>query len=140
MALFYFGKSRVFLPRLLGAFVVVLAVVMFIVAAGRMFDTWDTIKKYPACIAQIGTGTDQVSMMKYLDCKDSLYNITGLQLRADQSRITARQFAVTLLASIAWLLWWAAVFVFGLFLYHTRVVRPPGLAKPMLSEEKRKRK
>lgn len=140
MALFYFGKSRVFLPKLLGAFVVALAIVMFIVAAGRMFDTWDAMQNYPTCLGRVGTGTDVVSMMKYLDCKDSLREITGLQLRADQPRITTRQFAVTLLVPIAGLLWWAAVFAFGLFLYKTRVIRPSGLAMPVHSEEKRKKK
>jgi hypothetical protein len=140
MALFYFGKSRVFLPKLLGAFLAVLAAVMFIVVAGQMFDTWDAMQKYPGCIAQIGTGTDQVSMMRYLDCKDSLYRITGLQLRADQPKITTRQFAVTLLTPIANLLWWAAVFTFGLFLYNTRIVRPAGMAEPALFGKKRKKK
>jgi hypothetical protein len=41
---------------------------------------------------------------------------------------------------MAELLWWAAVFAFGLFLYKTRVVRPSGLAMPVLMEEKRKKK
>ena len=123
MALFYFGKSRVFLPKIIGSFVAVLAVVMFIVSAGNMFDSWDAMSKYPGCLASIGSSTDQVSMLKYLECKDSLYRITGLQLRADQARITVRQFAVTLLVPVAELLFWAAAFLFGLFLYNTRIVR-----------------
>ena len=124
MAFFYFGKSRVFLPKLLGAFILLLATVMFIVSSGQMFDSWDAMVKYPSCIAQIGTQTDQVAMMQYLDCKESLYNITGLQLRPDQPRITERQFIITLLSPVAGLLLWAAVFVLGLFFYKTRVVNP----------------
>ena len=124
MAFFYFGKSRFFLPRLIGSFVIVLAIVLFVVSAGHMFDSWDAMRKYPACISEIGTRTDQVAMMQYLDCKGSLYNVTGLQLRPDQPRITTRQFAITLLRPIAELLFWSAAFLFGLFLYNTRVVRP----------------
>ncbi len=124
MALFYFGKSRLFPPKLIGAFIIVLAIVMFIVAAGKMFDSWDTMKKYPDCLQKIGLSTDTMAMMQYLECKDSLYRITGLQLRPDQQRITQRQFVVTLLKPIAELLFWAAVCVLGLFLYNTRIVRP----------------
>lgn len=124
MALFYFGRSRLFLPRAVGAFVVILAIVMFVVAAGHMFDSWDAMRRYPDCLASIGSETDEVAMLKYLDCKDSLYRITGMQMRADQPRITARQFTVALLAPIGELLFWAAVFLAGLFLYNTRVVRP----------------
>ena len=124
MAFFYFGKSRVFLPRLLGSFILVLAIIMFVVSSGHMFDSWDAMVKYPSCVSKIGTQTDQVAMLQYLDCKDSLYNITGLQLRPDQPRITSRQFVITLLSPIAELLFWAAVFVLGLFLYKTRIIRP----------------
>ena len=122
MALFYFGKSRFFLPKLIGAFVVVLAVVMFVVASGNMFDSWDSMGKYPDCLAAV-SGTDEVAMLQYLDCKDSLYRISGLQLRPDQFSITERQFVVTLLRPIGELLFWAAVFLFGLFLFNTRIVR-----------------
>ena len=124
MGYFYFGKSRVFLPKLLGSFILLLAIVMFVVSSGNMFDSWDAMVKYPNCVSKIGTQTDQVAMLQYLDCKESLYNITGLQLRPDQPRITSRQFVITLLSPVAELLFWAAVFVLGLFLYKTRVVRP----------------
>jgi len=124
MGFFYFGKSRFFLPRVIGSFVIVLAIVMFVVASGNMFDSWDAMRKYPNCISKIGTDTDEVAMMQYLDCKDSLHNITGLQLRADQPRITVRQFSITLLRPIGELLFWAVTFLIGLFLYNTRVVYP----------------
>ena len=144
MAFFYFGKSRVFLPKLLGSFILLLAIVMFVVSSGHMFDSWDAMVKYPACVSKIGTQTDQVAMLQYLDCKESLYNITGLQLRPDQPRITSRQFVITLLSPIAELLFWAAVFVLGLFLYKTRVVRPDftkqNLKEPAVRRFRKKRK
>ena len=138
MALFYFGKTRFFLPKLIGAFVVVLAAVMFIVAAGNMFDSWDAMSKYPGCLEKIGSETDEVAMAKYLDCKDSLYKITGMQLRPDQQRITTRQFLITLLRPIGELLFWAAVFLFGLFLYNTRIVKVE--PQPLFKKEENKKK
>jgi len=136
MALFYFGKSRVFIPKIIGSFIIVFAIALFVIASGNMFDSWDAMKKYPGCLASIGTQSDEVAMLKYLDCRDSLYRITGLQLRPDQQRITQRQFAVTLLKPTADLLLWAAVFFVGLFLFNTRIVR----LKPHMAEAKRRGK
>ncbi len=136
MAFFYFGKSRLFLPRVLGSFIIVLAIVMFVVAAGNMFDSWDAMKKYPKCVASIGWGNESVAMLQYSDCKDSLYRISGLQLRSDQPGITSRQFLVTLLRPVGELLFWAAAFVLGLFLYNTRIVRMP---RPVAAEEEKQK-
>lgn len=140
MALFYFGKSRFFLPKVIGSFLLVLAIVMFVVAAGHMFDSWDAMKRYPSCLEKIGTRTDEVAMMQYLDCKESLYRITGMQLRPDQARITTRQFSIALLLPVGELLLWATAFMLGLFLYNTRIVRT-GLPRPVeaVSKEKKKR-
>ncbi len=140
MALFYFRKSRLFLPRVIGSFLLVLAMVMFVVTAGDMFDSWDAMSKYPDCLARIGSETDNVAMMKYLDCKDSLYNITGMQLRPDQQKITSRQFAIALLRPIGGLLAWAIVFLLGLFFYHTKIVRPEPTPLERPVQKKRKRK
>lgn len=138
MAFFYFGKSRFFLPKMIGSFVLVLAIVMFAVSAGSMFDSWDAMKKYPDCTENIDWERDDVAMMQYLDCKDSLYRISGLQLRQDQPIITQRQFSITLLRPVGDLLFWSAVFVFGLFLYNTRIVRPGFEKKKIKKEEKKK--
>jgi len=123
MALFYFGKSRVFLPKVIGSFLIVLAIVMFVVAAGSMFDSWDAMRKYPKCLANINWEKDEVAITQYLDCKDSLYRITGMQLRPDQLGITTRQFTISLLRPIGELLFWATAFLVGSFLYNTRIVR-----------------
>ncbi len=142
MALFYFGKSRFFLPKAIGSFLIVLAIVMFVVAAGQMFDSWDAMKRYPDCIASIGSETDSVAMLKYLECKDSLYRITGMQLRPDQARITQRQFTIALMSPIGELLLWSAVFLFGLFLYNTQIVRfvPKVRPEPVENPKKKRKK
>jgi hypothetical protein len=114
---------------------------MFVVASGHMFDSWDAMRRYPDCIATIGSETDSVAMLKYLECKDSLYRITGMQLRPDQARITERQFTIALLAPIGELLLWSAVFIFGLFLYNTQIVRfVPRIRQEPVKGHKRKKK
>ncbi len=134
MALFYFGKTRVFMPKLIGSFLEVLAIVMFVAAAGNMFDSWDAMAKYPKCVDNIKWDNDQIAVMQYIDCRESLYRITGMQLRQDQPGITTRQFAIALLRPVGDLLLWATIFLVGAFLYNTRIVRF------VPKEEKRKKK
>ena len=114
-AYYFFGRNRIFLPKLAGAFLLIAALFMFIVASGKMFDTWDALKKYPEC------PNDTLANIQY--CKQGLADITGLHLRPDQLKITTRQFVVTLLPPVAELLFWATVFVIGLIFYQTGIVK-----------------
>ena len=116
---FRIGSSDVQLPRLIGAFVLFAALILFVRAGANMFDSWDALKNYPSCISSIGSENDSVAQMKYLDCKDSLYRITGLQLKGDQDRISSRQFWFALLGPIADLFAWAVVFLLGVVFYRT---------------------
>ncbi len=120
-AYYFFGRNRIFLPKLIGAFILVAALVMFVVASGKMFDTWDTLEKYPECIEEKDISIDRFTQTQY--CKQSLANVTGLYLRPDQARPTTRQFLVTLLPPIAELLFWAAAFLVGLIFYQTGIVK-----------------
>ncbi len=112
---YFFGRNRIFLPKLAGAFLLIAALFMFIVASGKMFDTWDALKKYPEC------PKDTLANTQY--CKQSLADITGLHLRPDQLKISTRQFVVTLLPPVAELLFWATVFIIGLIFYQTGIVK-----------------
>ncbi len=118
---YFFGANRIFLPRLLGAFLLAAALLMFISASGQMFDTWDTLRKYPECIEKKDEAIDTFAQIQY--CKQSLADVTGLHLRPDQARPTTRQFLITLLPPVALLFFWASVFLLGLILYQTGVVR-----------------
>jgi hypothetical protein len=123
MAGVYFKKNKVFIPKLIGAFFIWFALVMFVFSCAKMYDSWDAIKNYPNCVGKIGSETSVEARMQYADCKGSLYNITGLQLRGDQYIITARQMFTTLLWPIGQILFWAIVFLVGLFLYEMKFVR-----------------
>ncbi len=117
--LFRIGGGDVQLPRLIGAFLLFAALILFVRAGAQMFDSWDALKSYPDCIASIGSENDTVAQLRYIDCKDSLAKITGLQLKGDQDRISSRQFWFALLGPIANLFLWAVVFLLGMVLYKT---------------------
>ena len=118
---YFFGRNRIFLPKLAGAFLLVAALFMFIVASGKMFDTWDALKKYPDCIEQKDISIGSFAQMQY--CKQSLADVTGLHLAHDSAKISTRQFVVTLLPPVAELLFWATVFIIGLIFYQTGIVK-----------------
>ena len=134
MAGVYLEKKKVFIPKLIGAFFIWFALVMFIFSCAKMYDSWDTIKNYPNCVEKIGSETSVEARMQYADCKESLYNITGLQLRGDQFTITARQMLMTLLWPIGQILFWAIVFLAGLFLYNVKFMR----VSPQAVQKKKK--
>tara|TARA_Y100000310_G_scaffold327497_2_gene393971 strand:+ start:5690 stop:6121 length:432 start_codon:yes stop_codon:yes gene_type:complete len=117
--LFRLSSQDVQLPRLIGAFILLVAILMFVRAGAQMFDSWDTLKSYPDCIASIGSGTDEVAQLQYMDCKDSLYGITGLQLKGAQDKMSTRQFWFALLGPIGNLFIWAIVFLLGIVFYNT---------------------
>jgi hypothetical protein len=52
-----------------------------------------------------------------MDCKDSLYRITGVQLKGNQDKISSRQFWFALFVPIANLFLWAVVFLVGVIIY-----------------------
>lgn len=133
---YFFGKSGIFLPKLIGAFLLTIALIMFVVASGQMFDTWDALKKYPECIGTKDLEIDSFTQIQH--CKQSLGEITGLNLRPDQGRPTTRQFIITLLPPIAGLFFWAVVFLFGLIFYQTGIVKM--LPHKKVKKKKRGRK
>jgi len=117
--LFRLATRDVHLPKLVGAFIVFAALLMFLKAGAHMFDSWDAVKSYPTCIQKIGSEVDEVAQLRYMHCKSALYKITGVQLRGDQDKVSSRQFWEALLGPIAEVLAWAVVFVLGIILYRT---------------------
>ncbi len=148
-----FGGREVHLPKLIGAFILFAALLMFLQSVASMFDSWNALGEYPNCLKQANAVVDdratpelqtqqlQLAQLKYMDCKDSLYKTTGVQLRGNQSRITARQFWSALLQPIAVVLFWAVVFVFGIIIYKTgNLMLPIEETVRELPEKPRKKK
>ncbi len=116
---FRLASRDVHLPKLVGAFIVFAALLLFLRAGANMFDSWNAVQSYPSCIQKIGSEVDSVAQLQYMHCKESLYNITGVQLRGDQDKLSSRQFWAALLGPIAEVLAWAVVFILGIIFYRT---------------------
>jgi len=128
------------LPKLVGAFIVFAALLLFLRAAANMYDSWDAVQSYPSCIKKIGSEVDEVAQLQYMHCKDALYKITGVQLRGDQDRLSRSQFWAALLGPIAEFLWWAVVFILGIIFYRTgNIVVPIEQVVREMREEQRKK-
>lgn len=148
--IFYFrvAGSDVHLPKLIGAFIMFAAALLFVQASSNMFDSWDTMKYYDKCILSINSnGTLSDQMAQFGNCSDTLYKSTGVVTRMEHPLLTKRQFAIGLLGPMGVLLLWLAVFFFGYVLYRTdRIVLPieervrdlPDLPKPKFAYKKKR--
>ena len=122
---FRIGGDKLHLPRLIGAFILFAALLMFMRAGGQMFDSWDTLQNYPACIAEAGAADPELGQLQYMDCKNSLNEITGVQLKGGQDNLTQRQFWLAFLLPIANLFFWAAIFLVGIIFYKSGTIIIP---------------
>ncbi len=126
--IFYFrvAGSDVHLPKLIGAFILFAAALLFVQSSSTMFDSWDTMKYYDKCILSMnGNDTLADQQAQFSSCAETLYRSTGIVTRQEHPLLTKRQFAIGLLGPMGALLLWLAVFFFGYVLYRTdKIVLP----------------
>ena len=120
---FRLATKEAHLPKLIGAFILFAALLMFLRAGALMYDSWDSVKNYPDCVENLVPlfegDNGVVAHLQYTHCKDALYNATGIQLRGDQTQISGRQWWAALLGPIAEVLAWAVIFILGIIFYRT---------------------
>ena len=110
----------VYLPRLVGAFILLAALLMFIQASAKMFDSWDNLKEVENCLAVARTEPEF-----FPTCQQNAKASLDLYVRLGQDNLTARQFFGALLVPIAMLLFWLAVLFVGWIFYKTGEVVVP---------------
>ncbi|OQA30866.1 MAG: hypothetical protein BWY55_00741 [archaeon ADurb.Bin336] len=119
--------------QVLGIFLGIITVLMLVQSSAVMFDSWQVVRDFNKCVEFSGinelsslVGTDQLlAQMRFMDCKDSLYQITGAQIPAMQRSITSRQIVTALVEPVVGFFFWAALFLFALFLiFNEEVVIP----------------
>jgi hypothetical protein len=128
------GSKEFQLPQMIGAFVIIIAVLMLINAGAVMFDSWGALKEFNSCVEMSGINDMSVldpaqqllAQMRYGDCKNSLYEITGAQVRAGQISLTSRQFWTALTGPISSFFTWMIVLLIGLFIYNNTSIIIPG--------------
>lgn len=106
------GKN-VHLPKLIGAFILFAALLMFVKVSAEMFESWDNVKAANACL----TAADDEA--KFLFCYNYANESLGVTVRPEQEKLTGRQFWQVLLGPIVSMLIWLAVLFVGWLLYRS---------------------
>lgn len=111
-----FGNGNLHLPKLIGAFLMVAALLMIVKSGADMFESWDNVKYLNDCLK------DQY--VPFSQCQEDAF-YAGVFVRPDQSVLTAKQAWSAVSEPIGEMFYWFAAFLLGLLLYFTgRMVLP----------------
>jgi len=124
--LFKVGDSKAELPRMVGAFLIVIAVLMLVQSGAVMFDSWQAVRDFDKCVEYSGVKDPHflnepqqiVAQLRYSECKSSFYEITGAQVPGGVYKLTQRQMWTAILGPITNFFVWAIVLLFALFLFN----------------------
>lgn len=148
LILFKIGSKDAQLPKLVGAFLIVISILMLVHSGAVMFDSWQTIKGFDECVINAYKSSEEINIengidklvyeLKVKDCKDSLYQISGAQLPGGVYNLSLRQMATAFLGPVSIFFAWAIVFLFALFLFNNATVVVPveQMEIPLKSETK----
>ena len=131
--LFRLGSRDFQWTQVLGIFLAIITILMLVKSAAVMFDSWQSVRDFNKCVefsgakdlSSLGSAEQLLAELRYQDCKDSLYEITGAQIPGAQVSMTSRQAATALVWPIAQFFFWAIIFLFSLFLLFNKTVVIP---------------
>ena len=106
---------------------------MLVKSAAVMFDSWQSVRDFNTCtefsgvkdLSMLSSAEQLLAQMRYDDCKDSLYEITGAQVPGGETTLTSRQAVTALVGPVAGFFFWAVLFLFSLFLLFNKTVVIP---------------
>jgi len=115
------GGRDVHMPKLIGAFVIFAAFLLFVQASAEMFDSWDSAKEVNRClqVAAANNAREEPGPDLYPDCRRLAVDYLDMAVRTGQEELTLRQFWGSLLGPIASVLIWLAVLFVGLIFYRS---------------------
>ena len=133
-----FAGRDVHLPKLIGAFILIAAFLMFVVAGSWMLESWENTIQIRDCLRNGKADPTFIPV-----CQQEAKDAFNVYIRPDQTRLGVRQAAEALLPPIAATFFWLAVFLAGIMFYKTGSILVPieqfsGKALP--SRRKRKRR
>jgi hypothetical protein len=133
--LFKIGDSNVGLSKLIGGFLIVIAVLMLVKSGAVMFDSWQSVRDFDECIINAYNSADSLAVdngissliysVRAQECKNSLYQITGAQVPGGVFALTTRQAWTAVLGPVVQFFVWAVVFLFALFVFKNDSVIVP---------------
>lgn len=110
---FKIAGQNVHIPKLAGAFIIFIALLMFFQAGALMIESWDNLKFVNNCLQ-----TSQGYGPTFEACQEYAFD-TGLTVRPGQDELNTKQYAVGLFPPIASLLFWLILLGLGIVFYKT---------------------
>jgi hypothetical protein len=133
--LFRLGTKDFQWTQVLGIFLGIITVLMLIKSAAVMFDSWQAISGFDACIESAGYDSKNLSdnlgldylifQSKANECKSSFYEVTGAQVPGGKFSLTSRQAATAFVGPVASFFFWAILFIASLSLIFNKTVVIP---------------
>jgi hypothetical protein len=133
IVLFKIGSKSAELPKFIGSFLIVVSILMLINAGASVFDAGIAAKDFDKCVEMSGVKdldllsepTQILAQLRYQDCKNSFYQLTGAQVPGGQNYLTTRQFLTAFTGPVGTFFLWAIVFLFALFLFNNASIVVP---------------
>ncbi len=127
---FKIGGMR--LPKLLGAFIALIALILFFSSIVALEEASSTVSKAKTCLSSIEFNSDE--------CRATIKDVTGINVAKGQTHLTIRQIYAAVAPHIALILLWAAAFLVGIALYRGKKEIMPLQASRAKSHAKKRRK
>ncbi|RLG70756.1 MAG: hypothetical protein DRO04_01205 [Candidatus Iainarchaeum archaeon] len=121
------------LPKLVGAFIIVIALLMFFKSGAEMIDSWDNIKFVNNCLS-MAEGND----VMFKECQDQALKALNIYVRPGQYSLNTKQFLMSIATPIAWLMFWIVVLALGIASYRHGTFEFP--VETTVEEKKKVRK
>ncbi len=118
-------------PRLVGALLFVIGLVLFFQTGAQMFETWDNLKYVKACYS----AKQNVPNFQE-DCSFIAKNLLNISPRPDQSVLNLKQMFVAFSGSLAAMFFWIIVIILSVGLYESEKIVIP-IQKAMRKVEKK---
>jgi hypothetical protein len=131
--LFKIGSRNAQLPKLIGSILTIISVLMLVHSAAVLFDSGIAVKNFDKCVENSGARDLELlsepaqilAELRFQECKNSFYQITGAQVPGGETSLTTRQMMTSFTGPTSIFFIWAIVFLFALFLFNnTSIVVP----------------
>jgi len=120
---FKLGGTEFHISKIVGAFLVGIALLMFVGSVAAMIESWDNLQYVNDCVKSLELNKASLNELEYSDwfeqCQVAGKNALNIYVRPGQPELTTKQFFSVLLGPISWVLVWLMVLGLGLVFYRS---------------------
>ncbi len=118
-------ENALSLLRLIGSFMVFASIIMVVYSFAQLFSGIEALSNYPRCIKAAYTyykpgNNDIITELRISRCKEYLYANTGIYPEEGTYKISLKQKLIVAIKPLFGILFWAAIFFVGTFLYNVK--------------------